>query len=182
MLAHSKLLVVILAYAFAALLIGCPADDDPDPTPVPGNNDADAGLDVDVDLDVDGDIDTGLDNGPGPGVGITPETGIPDASTPEPIRLCPLIPRTAPASVPQNCCFSDEDCQTGDERMPEWRCYNASCRTNGEGICKPPPLNARSCWNNTDCAADERCSGAILNPCATRPDVPDFMGECVHRF
>jgi len=76
---------------------------------------------------------------------------------------CTLTPRPT-------CCFSDASCAGG-------LCYDATCATASEGMCKTR-ANPNECWGHRDCPTGKTCKGFSICPCEASCLAPDKPGQC----
>lgn len=78
-------------------------------------------------------------------------------------------------SLPEGCCYSDEDCDTGTDAA--FVCgWNDMSGEWGRCMWLVPEGN---CWDDSDCADDEVCNGAFYCPCDALCGAPDVPGTCM---
>jgi len=166
---------MIRCLVFLTLFVGAWGCSDDPGTPSPGpSNDAqpaDASASDDAQpVDASASDDAAPEDAASEDAAVDAEA-MPDASSPDadPMMGCGMTPR-------RDCCFDRADCTA---TVSGGRCVGSTgCEAMGEGVCKAPPMDPGACWDNADCPAGERCTGAIICPCNTECFAPDALGVC----
>ena len=77
------------------------------------------------------------------------------------------------------CCRGDLDCAS-DQECVDNTLSCTSTPTGHQGVCKPRPTAANTCWQNGDCSPGSTCTGATVCPCGASCIVADAVGTCAN--